>query len=105
MKVASRVSTAAFLAPLVLGVFGQCRRQEAAREAPRSTVTAASADAAGVFAAPPARPPVAADVTADAASPDGGDAPPSTGDWLDGAIYRFRLDAIRRCAPAPSPVG
>ena len=49
--------------------------------------------------APPPAPAAAAEAEPDAASP-----PPSKGSWLEGNIYRFRLDDVRKCPP-PSVAG
>ena len=44
----------------------------------------------------PRRHPPRAEAETDAASP-----PPSKGTWLEGRIYRFRLDDVRKCPPPP----
>jgi hypothetical protein len=36
---------------------------------------------------------------------DAGSEPPSKGRWLEGTIYRFRLDDVRRCAPPAGRIG
>jgi len=105
MKAETRLAATVFLSALALVVFGQCRRQEAPQQAPGATVTPASADAARGLAAPSPPSPIAADAAPAGAPPDAGGSPASVGDWLDGAIYRFRLEAIRRCEPPPTPAG
>jgi hypothetical protein len=52
------------------------------------------ADGARAAAEPPPTPPVPANSEAAAATP-----PPSKGTWLEGNIYRFRLDDVRKCPP------
>jgi len=93
MSDGARLSTTACASALALLLFGQCRRQEVPQAAPPP----ATADGARVVAAapPPTAPAPPADDAADAAS-----APPSTGAWLDANIYRFRLEAVRRCTPS-----
>jgi hypothetical protein len=89
-----RQSTAAGAAALALLVFAQCQRQEAPR--PEMKPAAATGGAPAVAAAPPAAPAPAADA---AAAADGAEPPASKGTWLDGTIYRFRLDDVRKCPP------
>jgi len=80
-----------------LALFVQCRRREIAR--PDATPPAATESTRAV-PEPRDAPPVVADAASDAdGSPE-----PAAGRWLDGNIYLFRLDGIRRCAP-PALVG
>jgi hypothetical protein len=85
---ASAVAVAAAL-PLLL--LAQCRRQEV----PRAASAPGGSDGPRATVEPPRAVPVVADAAADA--DDAGGPPASLGDWLDGNIYRFRLEAIRRC--------
>jgi hypothetical protein len=80
-----------------LALFAQCRRREIVR--PDATPPAGTETPRAVPAprdAPPA--------VADAASDGDGSPEPSQGRWLEGNIYQFRVDEIRRCAP-PALVG
>jgi hypothetical protein len=53
-----------------------------------------------VVNAPPAAPPPPPAPAAPPDAPaDAGGEPPSRGTWLEGNIYRFRLDDVRTCAP------
>jgi hypothetical protein len=85
------VAAACVLALLLLA---RCQRNEAPR--PEPTPPPAVADAARAGAEPPAATPPAE--AADAGAP-----PASKGAWLEGNIYRFRLDDIRTCPPPPPP--
>ena len=85
---------------LALLLFGQCQRNEAPRP---SAPMPGAADAARPMAEPPAGPSVA-----DASPPppdatDAGPPPAAKGSWLEGNIYRFRLDDVRTCAPPGPP--
>jgi hypothetical protein len=78
-------------------LLAQCRRQDVGPPQTTSTV----ADGARAVGAPPAAPPApvqapapAADGATDEAGPPG-----SKGAWLEGNIYRFRLDDARKCRP------
>jgi hypothetical protein len=87
---------------LALLLFGQCQRNEAPRA---SAPTPGAADAARPMAEPPGAPPVAG---APPPPPpddaiDGGAPPASKGSWLEGNVYRFRLDDVRTCAPPTPP--
>ena len=98
MKRAVRPPTAAGIAStLALLLLASCQRQDVAPPPVKSTV----ADAAPAVATPPPQPPpAAAEAAPDAAGP-----PPSKGTWLEGNIYRFRLDDVRKCAPPPTLPG
>ena len=81
---------------VALLLFGQCQRNEA----PRSSGPGV-ADAARPMAAPPVAaepPPPPPDDATDAGAP-----PASKGSWLEGNIYRFRLDDVRTCTPPAPP--
>jgi hypothetical protein len=77
-----------------LALFAQCRRREIVR--PDATPPAAT-EAPRVVPEPRDAPPAVAVADADAdaeSSPE-----PSKGRWLEGNIYQFRLDDVRRCTP------
>ena len=84
----------ALAAPLLLA---HCRKQEAP---PSAAAPTAAADSGAAAPARDARA-VISDAATDGAA-DGGGPLPSLGEWLDGRIYRFRLEAVRRC---PQPAG
>jgi len=88
MTRAAQLPTAAVASTVALLLLGQCQRQEVAP--PSATTTPAVAAAAQ----PPPAPPAAAEADTDTTSP-----PPSKGSWLEGNIYRFRLDDVRKCPP------
>lgn len=92
----ARLTTTACASALALLLFGQCRRQDVPRADPSPSRPTADGARVAAAAPPPTAPgpAPAADDAADAAS-----APPSTGAWLDANIYRFRLEAVRRCTP------
>jgi hypothetical protein len=95
---AARFPAAVIASTVALLLLGQCQRRGAAR----SETTPAVANAARAPAEPaptPPAPPVPAEAETDTASP-----PPSKGSWLEGNIYRFRLDDVRKCPP-PSVAG
>jgi hypothetical protein len=91
VKSGARASAVVCTSVLALLILGQCRRQDV----PLSARAPASLPGTRAAAEPPAAPPVAAAAAADPARP-----PASRGDWLDGNIYRFRLDAVRACPAA-----
>lgn len=80
-----------------LALFAQCRRREIVR--PDATLPAAT-ESARVVPEPRDAPPAVADAAADAND----STEPSQGRWLEGNIYQFRVDGIRRCTP-PALVG
>jgi hypothetical protein len=84
-----RRTTPALVCTLAVLVLAQCRRQD--QDAPRPAVTPAATDSA---VEPSRAPPAVADAATDAGSP-----PPSKGAWLEGKIYRFRLEDVRPCPP------
>ena len=90
MTRAAQLPTAAVASTVALLLLGQCQRQEVA--APSATTPAVAA-AAQPPPAPPG-PPGATEADTDTTSP-----PPSKGSWLEGNIYRFRLDDVRKCPP------
>ena len=93
MKRRVPLSTAAVASTLALLLLGQCRRQDVAPPPTASTV----GDGARAVGPPPAAPPPpapAADAAREEASP-----PAPKGTWLEGNIYRFRLDDVRKCPP------
>jgi hypothetical protein len=96
VMIAPRLSAPTLATALVLLLTGACRRQEV----PRSEAPPIGAGGAPAAADAGATPAVAADAAADAGTPA------ALGDWLDGNIYRFRFEAVRRCAPssATTPV-
>jgi hypothetical protein len=94
VKRRGRLPTAAGASALALLLLGQCRRQEVAPPPTTSTV-ADGARAVGEAPAAPPAPAPALDAATDEASP-----PASKGTWLDGNIYRFRLDDVRKCPPS-----
>ena len=55
------------------------------------------------MSAPPAAPPPAAPAPPSGEAPDAGAPPASKGSWLEGNIYRFRLDDVRTCTPPAPP--
>ena len=77
---------------LALLLLARCQRNEAPRPEPAPAPPVA--DAARATAPPPAASPEAADA---------GTPPASKGAWLEGNIYRFRLDDVRTCPPPPPP--
>ena len=85
MKRRVPLSTAAVASTLALLLLGQCRRQDVAPPPTASTV----GDGARAVGPPPA-----ADAAREEASP-----PAPKGTWLEGNIYRFRLDDVRKCPP------
>ena len=85
-----RLSVAGFGFALVC--LAQCRRQEIVR--PDATPPAAP-ETTRPAPEPRDAPPAVADAASDAESP----LEPSRGRWLDGNIYQFRLEDIRRCTP------
>jgi hypothetical protein len=92
-----RLSLAMVALALPLTLLAQCRRQEV----PASEVAPTAASGRAVPEPRDARA-AGADGPTDA-SADAGGPLPSAGEWLDGRIYRFRLEATRRCAPATNP--
>ena len=93
MRRAEQLPTAAVASIVALLLLGQCRRPGVAP--PKATP--AVADTARAAAEPPPPPPApsaAAEADSEATNP-----PPAKGSWLDGNIYRFRLDDVRRCPP------
>jgi len=90
----SQLSTALAFAFAAL-VCGQCRREDAPRaRPPLLAVAAAVAVDRPVAVATPER------------EPEPAEPPPALGAWLDGNIYRFRLEAVRPCtAPASALAG
>jgi hypothetical protein len=90
------LTTVAFAVSLL--PLAQCRRQEV----PRSEVAPTAAGGSRAVAPPSDARAVAADGATDAGADAGGPLP-SAGEWLDGRIYRFRLEASRRCGPAANP--
>src|SRR5687768_14896538 len=97
-KQVARLPAAAVASTLALLLLGQCRRQEVAPSG-TTPVVANAARAPAEPAPTPAAPPAAAEAEPDTDSP-----PPSKGSWLEGNIYRFRLDDVRKCPP-PSVAG
>ena len=94
MKRRVPLSTAAVASTLALLLLGQCRRQDVAPPPTGST----AGDGARAVGPPPAAPPPpapAADAATEEASP-----PAPKGTWLEGNIYRFRLDDVRKCPPS-----
>jgi hypothetical protein len=84
------------LAALALLALSQCSRPESSGGA-RVVVEAGAAPPAGSDREAQ-HPPT--DGSTDAiAAPDAESPTPSLGDWLEGNIYRLRLEAVRRCAP------
>ena len=92
-KRVARLPTAAVASTVALLLLGQCRRQQVA---PPDTTPAVAVGARAAAQPPPSSPapPAAAEAETDATSP-----PPSKGGWLEGNIYRFRLDDVRKCPP------
>ena len=86
--------TAAVTSLFGLLLLGQCSRQDVAPPPTTSTVSDGARAVGPPPAAPPAPVPAADGATADEASP-----PASKGTWLEGNIYRFRLDDVRKCSP------
>ena len=84
----------ALAATLGLLLCGQCRREHA----PPSRAVLAAVDPAPAAAAPAVVAAVPAEPAPAAAEP-ASDRPttPALGSWLDGTIYRFRLERIRPC--------
>jgi len=99
LKRRSRLPAAAVASVFALLLLGQCRREDVAPPPAPSTV-ANGARAGGPPPAGPPAPAAAADPATDEASP-----PASKGTWLEGNIYRFRLDDVRRCPPPAVPGG
>lgn len=100
VKRQARLPTAVVASTLALVLLGQCRRQDVAPSPTTSTV----ADGARAVGEPPATPPAPAPAPAAAADADGATReeagpPASKGTWLEGNIYRFRLDDVRKCPP------
>jgi hypothetical protein len=80
-------------------MLGQCRRQEI----PPSARAPGTRPGARAAAEPAAAPPAVAARAADPApppAPDDGKKDRENGGWLDGNIYRLRLDAVRACPDA-----
>lgn len=90
MKKRERLPAVAVASTVALLLLGQCQRQEVAP----SATTPAVANAATAAPATQPGPPASAEAETDTASP-----PPSKGSWLEGNIYRFRLDDVRKCPP------
>ena len=84
----------AVAATLGLLLCGQCRREHAppSRAALAAVEPGPAPALAAVAPAPPQPPPAAADPDPDTDRPT-----PAIGGWLDGTIYRFRLEKIRPC--------
>jgi hypothetical protein len=95
VKRRARLPAAAVASTLALLLLGQCRRQDVA---PPSTTSAVLDGARAVDPPLAAPPPSAAAPGADAAT-DEATPPASKGTWLEGNIYRFRLDDVRKCPP------
>jgi hypothetical protein len=95
VKRIASLPTAAIASTVALLLLGQCQRQQEA--APAQTTPAVADGGARAAAATPPTSPAPADGEADAASPP----PASKGTWLEGTIYRFRLDDVRNCPPPP----
>ncbi len=91
----------AVAATLGLLLCGQCRREHVAPS--RAVLAAADPTLAVENPAPAPPPPVADPVAADPVAEHSA-ATPAVGTWLDGNIYRFRLEQIRPC-PATAPAG
>lgn len=88
------IPTPAIASILALLLLAQCRRQDVAPPPATSTVADGARAVDPPRGAPPAPVPGADGATTDEASP-----PASKGTWLDGNIYRFRLDDVRKCPP------
>jgi hypothetical protein len=84
-------TTAAVASTFALLLLGQCQRQDGA---PAQTTPTVAGGARAVGQPPAAPPEPAPEGAADEASP-----PASKGTWLEGNIYRFRLDDVRKCSP------
>jgi hypothetical protein len=80
---------------LALLLLAHCKREDVAP----APIPPAVADGARAAAPPPPTTPPAPDVPLDAGPL------PSTGAWLEGNIYRFRLDDVRTCPPAATGPG
>lgn len=98
MKSAIRVPATALALTLALLPPAGCRRQDA-EVAPRDLATTGAGDVR-----PPAEPPPRPATPTEETDADPGP-PPSKGTWLDGNIYRFRLDDVRKCSPPPTGGG
>ncbi len=85
----------ALLTAFALLVLSPCSRSEPAGGA-RVVAEAGAAPPAGPGRGAPNPSPDAA--TDAAAAPDADSPTPSLGDWLEGNLYRLRLEAVRRCA-------
>jgi len=90
-----RLSVVGFGVALVC--LAQCRRREIVRS---DATPPAATERARAAPEPRDAPPAVADAASDAESP----LEPSQGRWLEGNIYQFRVDEIRRCTP-PAFVG
>jgi hypothetical protein len=89
---------------LALVLLAHCRRQEVAGFNVAPSAAAVAQLAAESPPAPPADSPVPVPVPAVPAAAPGeaaasDSAPPSRGTWLEGNIYRFRLEDVRACPP------
>ena len=92
MIAAARLPAAVAACTLTLLLLARCQRNEA----PRPEPTPAVADAARGVASPPPVPPPPPPPSPPDDTPDAA-APASKGAWLDGNIYRFRVEQIRPC--------
>jgi hypothetical protein len=97
VKRRARLPAAAVASALALLLLAQCQRQEGA---PAQTTPAVAGGARAVTEPPAAPPAPAPEGAAVEASPP----PASRGTWLEGNIYRFRLDDARKC-PTPAVAG